>query len=91
MKLRDLPAADLAALEREAERFDNSPLEAVFQEVIQNDIARILNALKAKSTPLEDVRYNQGELAQATRDILICEGLRGKIQREIDARRKETP
>lgn len=90
MKLADYTDADLADARHALINFEGSLLDRLIQDHIGRTIARLLDTLALKSTPLEDVRYAQGELAQAKRDIMIREGLQAAVDREISMRQKRT-
>jgi hypothetical protein len=91
VKLRDLDGGQFALLRHQAQQFQGTLLHDALREGMETDITRILTTLKSKSTPLDELKYTQGELAQVTRDILSVEGLLRELDREHAKRIKETP
>jgi len=73
MNLRDRTPSELAILRLEAVQFADSPLWAALREHIDRDKTRILDELMDANTPAEKLKFVQGELAQASRDIMLIE------------------
>lgn len=89
MALRDYDDAKLASLHYELIKFQGGNLDNALKDYVQTDITRCMNDLRSKTTPLDNVRYAQGELAQAYRDIMIVDRLLKAVEREIADRKKD--
>jgi hypothetical protein len=71
----DLTERAVADLKVDLAKFRDSPLWAVFLSLLRRDQKRVFSDLVNEKTPMEILKFKQGELAQVNRDILIVERL----------------
>jgi len=72
-KIMELTDADIATLKIKATDFQDDVLWASLQSAIRADRERIMRDLTDVATPAERLKFAQGELAQANRDIMLVE------------------
>ena len=89
MAIRDVTDADLSMLRVRAIELQDSDLWKAVRAVVVADRERILTELADRNIAGELLKFAQGELAQANRDIMLVErflrGLAGEQQRRARA------
>jgi hypothetical protein len=82
---RDLTDADLSLLRVRASEFQDTDLWKAMRSTVVADRERVLTDLTDRNTTGEHLKFAQGELAQANRDIMLVErflrGLAAEQQR----------
>jgi hypothetical protein len=88
MNLHDIADAELSILRIKALEFHDSKLWPALRDNIEQEHTRISADLVNRDTPGDKLKFAQGELAQANRDILLVERFLNAIDREQSRRRK---
>jgi len=85
MSIRDLADIDLTTMKTRTLEFQDTDLWRELRAAVVADRERILTDLTDRSVAGEHLKYAQGELAQANRDIMLVErflrGLAAEQQR----------
>ena len=93
MTIRNVTDADLSILRVRALEFQDSDLWKSMRAVVVADRERILTELVDRNIAGELLKFAQGELAQANRDIMLVEhflrGLASEQQRRQRARERD--
>ena len=93
MTIRDATDADLSMLRVRALELQDSDLWKVMRASIVADRERVLIDMADRATAAEHLKFAQGELAQANRDIMLVErflrGLAGEQQRRQRASERD--
>jgi len=91
-KIRELSEADIARLKIEVAQFAAGILWPAMRSTMGADRERIIADLADKDIPAEKLKFAQGELAQANRDIMLVErflrALDGELQRRQRAQER---
>ena len=86
-QLRDMDSAVMVGLRVRALAFGDDPLWRALSTHLQDERNRILGDMENPNTPAERLKFNQGELAQANRDIMLVEHFLRAIDGEQKRRR----
>ena len=85
-KIKDLTDADIARLRIEVTDFQDGALWSAMQSTILGERERIIKDLADEARPAERLKFNQGELAQANRDIMLVERFLTALAKEVERR-----
>ena len=87
-RLKDMESVSLSTLRIRAQEFLDDPLWRAMRGEIEDDRDRIFTDLTDANTPAEKLKFAQGELAQANRDILLVESFLTALTRELERRQR---
>jgi hypothetical protein len=87
-QLRGLDDALLGSLRIKLAEFSAGPLWSYLCGAVMDERERILKDLTNASLPAERLKFAQGELAQANRDIILVDNLVRDINRELERRQR---
>jgi hypothetical protein len=87
--LKDLTTADLSHLRVKAAQFKDDQLWTVLKAYIGRDREYIVKQFADPDVPAEKLKYSQGVLAQADRDILLVERFLDAIGKELQRRQHQ--
>ena len=88
MNLKDATAADLAHLRLRTIEFKDDPLWDALRAHVARDLTRILKDLADPSLAGERLKFAQGELAQANRDIMLVDEFLKALSSEQQRRQR---
>ena len=88
MSIRELTTADIANLRIRATVLKDDQLWTELQSMVVKDRQRILRDLENADTPAEKLKFAQGELAQANRDILLVDAFLRALEKEQERRQR---
>jgi len=87
--LKDATDADLSHLRILAAEFNDSLLWSAMRDYLDRNRGYTMRIMENPDTPMEKLKYTQGVLAQASRDILLVARFLEALTKEQERRQRQ--